>query len=103
MVVSGSERLAVGAPGLFCVTSGVTWGQPTFAPASCLDRTPSKTRRQAAGIEFDGIEAMPVAAGELRGSFVEMARSAEGGRAPKPLKNMVGATGIEPVTPTMSR
>jgi hypothetical protein len=36
-------------------------------------------------------------------SLLTMAFSAEGGGAPKPLDDMVGTTGIEPVTPAMSR
>lgn len=37
------------------------------------------------------------------GNFVEIIFSSTRRVAPKSLKKMVGATGIEPVTPTMSR
>jgi hypothetical protein len=105
-VIGAGEKLAGGEPALLCVTSGVTWGKPTFASASFIDCTSSKVQRQAIEARLDGIEAGPDffnAANGLRGNFVETALLAEGGGAPKSLKNMVGTTGIEPVTPTMSR
>ena len=95
----GSERTLLG------VTSGVTWGKPTFAPASLLYRASSAAEHQAADSyseSIDGGSDASKATGGLRGNFVETTTSAEGGGAPKSLK-MVGATGIEPVTPTMSR
>jgi hypothetical protein len=39
----------------------------------------------------------------FRGKFVEIIVSPTGHHAAKSLKQMVGTTGIEPVTPTMSR
>jgi len=80
------------------VTIGVTWGQQGFASESDSFRMMSGAQRMAALAELtdnkrDG----------LRGKFVETVSSPTRRQAPKSSKKMVGATGIEPVTPTMSR
>jgi hypothetical protein len=108
-VIGAGEKLAGSEAALRCVSFGVTWGKPAFASASFLDCTASEAERLIANTKREAISAAdvkpdtPNAADGLRGRFVEMAISAEGGGAPKPLKKMVGTTGIEPVTPTMSR
>ena len=94
----GETTAGNGAASL-CVTFGVTWGKPALASASFTDRAPSKVQRGAADSQSCGIPAI----NGLRGNFVETGLSADGGGSPKSLKNMVGTTGIEPVTPTMSR
>ena len=61
---------------------------------------------QSAGNAVDGVNVyweIPDAAERLRGNLVEIIFSQVGREAAKPLKKMVGTTGIEPVTPTMSR
>jgi hypothetical protein len=82
------------------VTFGVTWGLQGFASESYSGRAMSEAQRLAALAKLmvgerhdDG----------LRGKFAEIIFSPTGREAPKSLKNMVGTTGIEPVTPTMSR
>ena len=44
-----------------------------------------------------------VGAALLRANCMQGAHFGPDGTSRKPLQNMVGATGIEPVTPTMSR
>ncbi len=60
----------------------------------------------ASGIGPDGINVcgeVSSATERLRGNLVEIIFSPASRKAAKPLKKMVGTTGIEPVTPTMSR
>jgi hypothetical protein len=82
------------------VTFGVTWGEPTCSSASQSERmTPDVTSAAIQLKPCAEIRSEPA----RRGKFVETAKLAVQGDTPKSLKKMVGATGIEPVTPTMSR
>jgi hypothetical protein len=82
------------------VTIGVTGGLMGFASDSHSIRLTSnalaiatKAKRMDSECVHDG----------SRGKFVETIFSPVSRIVAKPLKKMVGATGIEPVTPTMSR
>jgi hypothetical protein len=82
------------------VTFGVTWGQQGFASESTSERAMSEAQRLASLAKpMDGLHQ----AEGLRGKFVEIIFSPTTAAMAKSLKKMVGATGIEPVTPTMSR
>jgi hypothetical protein len=86
--------------GVTDVTIGVTWGRGGFASDSYSARPASDMQRLAPVAKL--IDGGGVHDG-FRGKFVEIIFSQVSRRAAKPLKMMVGATGIEPVTPTMSR
>ena len=86
--------------GVTSVTIGVTGGQGGFASDSYSVRSTSDSQPIAALAQL--IDGERVRDGS-RGKFVEIIFSQTGREAPKSLKKMVGATGIEPVTPTMSR
>ncbi len=85
---------------VFCVTFGVTWGKQGYASASLSGGLETEHPRWGGQLHLDGVA--PAKMG-LRGNFVETTPSGLGRGAPKSLKRMVGTTGIEPVTPTMSR
>jgi len=86
--------------GVTSVTIGVTGGQRGFASDSYLARSTSDAQAMAAVAQLiDGEEIHD----GFRGKFVEIIFSQTGHHAPKSLKKVVGTTGIEPVTPTMSR
>jgi hypothetical protein len=93
--VSGKIELAANY-----VTFGVTWGEQGFASASCSACPTSDAQRMSAVAKLTGGEGLDDGS---RGKFVEIIFSQVSRKAAKPLKKMVGATGIEPVTPTMSR
>ena len=82
------------------VTFGVTWGLQGFSSDSYSARAMSETQRVTAVAKLMNGEGHGAG---LRGNFVEITFSPTVRQAPKSLKKMVGATGIEPVTPTMSR
>ncbi len=84
----------------FCVTFGVTWGKRGYASASISDSLETEYPHSGRQPHLD--RAAHAETG-LRGNFVETTPSGLGRGAPKSLKRMVGTTGIEPVTPTMSR
>jgi hypothetical protein len=86
--------------GVTNVTIGVTGGHGGFASDSCFARSTSDAQHMAAMAEHTGSENNHEG---FRGKFVEIIFSPVSRKAAKPLKKMVGATGIEPVTPTMSR
>jgi hypothetical protein len=82
------------------VTFGVTWGEQGFASESASKRAMSKAQRRTSFAKpMDGLHQSDW----LRGKFVEIIFSRTTAAMAKSLKKMVGATGIEPVTPTMSR
>jgi cellulase/cellobiase CelA1 len=82
------------------VTFGVTWGQRGFASESYSARAFSEAQRMVTvATPTDG----PHHVDWFRGKFVEIIFSQAEPATAKSLKKMVGATGIEPVTPTMSR
>jgi hypothetical protein len=83
-----------------CVTFGVTWGKQGYASASLSKDL--ETERSHLGSRPNLGGAARSKAG-LRGNLVETTSSGLRREAPKSLKKMVGTTGIEPVTPTMSR
>jgi hypothetical protein len=83
-----------------CVTIGVTGGLMGFASDCHSIRSTSDAQRGAAGAKL--VEGERGHDGS-RGKFVEIIFSPVSRKAAKPLKKMVGTTGIEPVTPTMSR
>ena len=86
--------------GVTCVTIGVTGGQRGFASDSRSSRSTTGARPMAAVAKL--IDGAKVHEG-FRGKFVEIIFSPVSRKTAKPLKKVVGTTGIEPVTPTMSR
>ena len=82
------------------VTFGVTWGQQGYSSASYSDCLASDAQRIGALAKLTGSKSLHDG---FRGNLVEIISSPVGRKAAKPLKKMVGTTGIEPVTPTMSR
>jgi hypothetical protein len=86
--------------GSLCVTFGVTWGKQTYSSASCSEERKAERTR---GVTKPSLSVATHSSIGRRGKFVETISSAAKREAPKSLKNMVGTTGIEPVTPTMSR
>jgi hypothetical protein len=82
------------------VTIGVTGGSMGFASDSHSIRSTSDAQAMAAIAKLSDSECVHDGS---RRKFVEIIFSPVGRKAAKPLKKMVGATGIEPVTPTMSR
>jgi hypothetical protein len=97
MVVEISKRMELA---MTDVTFGVTWGQQGYSSASYPDRLASGAQRMGALVENTGRKSVHDGS---RGNLVEIIFSPVSRMAAKPLKKMVGATGIEPVTPTMSR
>ena len=86
--------------GVTSVTVGVTGGQRGFASDSHSTRSTSDAQAIATVAQLIDDEEIH---DRFRGKFVEIIFSQTGHNAPKSLKKMVGTTGIEPVTPTMSR
>jgi hypothetical protein len=84
----------------FSVTFGVTWGKQGYASASLSRGLETERRHWGNQPHLDGAARAEMG---LRGNLVETTPSGLRRGAPKSLKKMVGATGIEPVTPTMSR
>jgi hypothetical protein len=82
------------------VTFGVTWGQQGYSSASYSGRLASDAQRMGALAKLTENKSLHDG---FRGNLVEIIFSPVSRMAAKPLKKMVGATGIEPVTPTMSR
>jgi hypothetical protein len=82
-----------------CVTFGVTGGHRGCASASSSRRMMAEAKRVTSIAKHRAIRGK----NWRRGNFVEIIFSQAEHRAAKPLKKMVGTTGIEPVTPTMSR
>ena len=98
MMVAGiSEKIELATTD---VTFGVTGGQQGCSSASYSDCPASDAQRIGALAKFTGSKSFHDG---CRGNLVEIIFSQVRHQAPKPLKKMVGATGIEPVTPTMSR
>ena len=81
------------------VTFGVTWGKQGYASAS----SSSPKLAEAKPVTSSAGSRVTCEPNGGRGKFVEIISSPARRMAPKPLKKMVGTTGIEPVTPTMSR
>ena len=82
------------------VTFGVTWGQQGYSSASYSGRPASDAQRMGALVKLTSNKLLhdgPC------GNLVEIIFSQVSRKTAKPLKKMVGTTGIEPVTPTMSR
>ncbi len=84
----------------FCVTFGVTWGKRGYASASLSGGPETERLHLGSQPHLDGAARVEMG---LRGNLVETTPSDLRRGAPKSLKKMVGTTGIEPVTPTMSR
>src|SRR4051812_26559133 len=84
--------------GVTSVTIGVTGGSTGFASDSHSIRSTSDAQATAAMAKLSDSECVHDGS---RGKFVEIIFSMASRIAAKPLKKMVGATGIEPVTPTM--
>ena len=94
----GAEALG-NAHALTRVTFGVTWEKPGYASAS----SSSPKMAEAKPVTSSAESRVTSDPNGRRGNFVEIISSPAKRVAPKPLKKMVGTTGIEPVTPTMSR
>ena len=84
----------------FCVTFGVTCGKQGYASGSLSRGLETEHPHLDTQPHPDGAARADMG---LRGNLVETTSSRLRCGAPKPLKKMVGTTGIEPVTPTMSR
>jgi hypothetical protein len=98
-VIDATQTITENAHASLRVTFGVTWGKRAYISASSKDLE-TERKRVVTGPEL----AMAACANMgLGGKFVETTDSAVWGGTPKSLKKMVGTTGIEPVTPTMSR
>ena len=82
------------------VTFGVTWGQQGYSSAPYSDCLASDAQRIDALAKLIGSKSLHDG---FRGNLVEIIFSQTKRETPKSLKKMVGTTGIEPVTPTMSR
>jgi len=107
-MIDAGERIGAAALGnahaLACVTFGVTWGKQGHASASSLSpKLPEAKLVTSKAKPVTSSAGSRVTCDSLRGNFVEIIYPQAKRRAPKPLKELVGATGIEPVTPTMSR
>ncbi len=95
-----TEKMTEKEHAVFCVTFGVTWGKRGYASASVSRGLETEHPHWGSQPHLDGAARAEMG---LRGNFVETTPSGLGRGAPKSLKRMVGTTGIEPVTPTMSR
>ena len=86
--------------GVTCVAIGVTRGQRGFASDSHFIRSTSDAQAMPDMAKLINSECIHDGS---RGKFVEIIFSPVSRKTAKPLRKMVGTTGIEPVTPTMSR